>query len=70
MKRNVGSADRSIRLLAAAIIIILYFSNIITGTIGNITLTLAIILMLTSFAGFCPFYALLGVNTCEVKKAR
>jgi Protein of unknown function (DUF2892) len=70
MKRNVGSADRAIRLLVAAIIVVLYFSNIIVGTAGIISLTLAAILALTSFAGFCPFYAVLGINTCEVRKAR
>lgn len=70
MKRNMGSADRAIRLLVAAIIVVMYFSNIITGTVGIILLALAGVLMLTSFAGLCPLYTLLGINTCEVKKAQ
>lgn len=70
MKRNMGSADRAIRLLVAAIIVVMYFSNIITGTVGIIVLALAGVLMLTSFAGFCPLYTVLGINTCEVKKAQ
>ena len=70
MKRNMGSADRAIRLMVAAIIVVMYFSNIVTGTIGLILLALAGIFILTSFAGFCPFYTLLGINTCEVRKAR
>jgi hypothetical protein len=70
MKKNMGSADQAIRLLVAAIILVMYFSNIITGTIGIILLALAGVFVVTSFAGFCPLYSLLGINTCEVKKAR
>jgi hypothetical protein len=70
MKRNMGSADRAIRLLVAAIIVVMYFSNIITGTVGIILLALAGVLMITSFAGLCPLYTLLGINTREVKKAQ
>ena len=70
MKRNMGSADRAIRLLVAAIIIVMYFSNIITGTVGLILLALSGVLMLTSFAGLCPFYSILGIDTREVKKAQ
>ncbi len=69
MKRNMGSGDQAIRLLIAAIIVVLYFSNIITGTIGTVVLALAGILAVTSFAGFDPIYTLLGINTNEVKKA-
>jgi hypothetical protein len=68
MKRNIGAADQAIRLLIAAIIIITYFSNIITGNVGIVSLALAGVLILTSFAGFCPFYSLLNINTCEAKK--
>lgn len=36
MKKNMGSADRVIRLLAAVIIAVLYFTNQITGTTAAI----------------------------------
>jgi hypothetical protein len=64
MKMNMGNADRIIRLLAAAAITILFFTNIITGTIGIVLLVLAAIFVLTSLVGFCPIYAMIGVNTC------
>jgi hypothetical protein len=64
MKKNMGNADRIIRLLAAAAITILFFTNIITGTIGIVLLVLAAIFVLTSLVGFCPIYAMIGVNTC------
>jgi len=46
MKKNVGNVDRSIRLLIAVTIAILYFTNIITGIIGLVLLSLAGVLSL------------------------
>jgi hypothetical protein len=69
MKRNMGTADQAIRLLLAVIIIVTYFSNIITGTVGLVLLALAGVFVLTSIAGFCPFYSVLNINTSEAKKA-
>ena len=63
MKKNMSSADRVIRLLVAIVIAILYFTNIIVGTLGIVLLVLAAVLVLTSLAGFCPLYGLLGINT-------
>lgn len=66
MKKNLGSADRSIRLLVAAIIVVLYFSNIITGTIGIVLLALAGVMIVTSIVGFCPLYTLFRINNREM----
>jgi hypothetical protein len=63
MKKNMSSADRVIRLLAAVVIAILYFTNMIVGTWGVVLLVLAAVLALTSVVGFCPLYALFGINT-------
>lgn len=63
MKRNMSTADRSIRLVIAALIIILYLTNVIAGTFGIVLLVIAGILMLTSFVGYCPLYTLFGIST-------
>jgi len=63
----MGPADRITRLILAAIIAVLYFANIITGTWGIVLLILAAVFVLTSFMGFCPLYSLFGVNTCKKK---
>ena len=68
MKQNMGSADRIIRVLAAAVIAILFITNTITGTPGYILLGVGCIFLLTSLVGSCPLYSLLGINTCKVKK--
>ncbi|NHM07848.1 DUF2892 domain-containing protein [Flavobacterium sp. CYK-4] len=67
MKKNMGSADRIIRVIIAAIIGFLYFSGTITGTVGVILLALSVVFVLTSLVSFCPLYAPLGISTCAVK---
>jgi hypothetical protein len=69
MKKNMGNTDRIIRLLVAAVIAVLYFTNVITGTVAIILLALAVIFAVTSFISFCPLYTLFGISTCPVKKA-
>lgn len=67
MKKNMGAADRMIRLLLAAIFAGLYFTDTVTGTFGIVLLVLAGVFVLTSLVSFCPLYPLLGINTCKVK---
>ena len=63
MKKNVGSIDKVIRILIALVIIALFFTNIIVGTLGIILLIVAAILILTSLVSFCPIWMLLGLST-------
>ncbi len=67
MKKNMGSADKVIRLLIAAVIAVLYFTNVVTGTLGIVLLVLAGVFVLTSLVSFCPLYAPFGLSTCKVK---
>lgn len=64
----MGSIDKIIRLIIAAVIGILFFTNIISGTLGIILLALAGIFVLTSVISFCPLYTLVGANTCPKEK--
>jgi hypothetical protein len=68
MKKNMGNTDRIIRVIVAAVIAGLYYSNIINGTGAVLLLVLAVIFVLTSFLGYCPLYSLLGIQTCRNKK--
>lgn len=65
----MGSADRIIRVLIALVIAGLYFSKIISGTLGIVLLVLAGVFVLTSFISFCPLYAPFGISTCKTKAA-
>ena len=68
MKTNMGSLDRIIRILLAAVMSVLYFTNSITGVLGIVLLAISAVFVLTSLVGFCPLYTLVGFNTCASKK--
>ena len=63
MKKNVGTIDKVVRILIAAVLVILYFTHIINGTLGIILLVLAGVFVLTSFLSFCPIYFTFGLST-------
>ena len=63
MKTNVGGIDRISRIVAGLALIALAA----TGTIGMWG-WIGVIPLLTGIFQFCPAYALLGVNTCPMKK--
>lgn len=67
MKKNVGTVDKIIRLLAALAVGVLYFTNVITGTLAIILGVVALIFVITSFMGFCGLYSVFGIRTCSVK---
>lgn len=63
MKKNMGTIDKLIRLAVAAVVVVLYYLHIITGTLGIVLLVFAGIFVLTSLVSFCPLYTLLGFTT-------
>lgn len=67
MKKNMGAADRIIRILVAAVLAYLYISGTVTGTLGIVLIVVAVVFVLTSLVSFCPIYPLLGINTCGKK---
>lgn len=68
MKKNMGNADRVLRILIALVIGTLYFTNIIAGALGLVLLVLSVVFVLTSLVSFCPLYAPFGISTCKVKE--
>ncbi|MFT6204801.1 MAG: putative membrane protein [Spirosomataceae bacterium] len=66
MKKNMGSTDQIIRVLIAVIIGILYFMDVITGTLGIVLMIVASIFVATSLVSSCPLYSILGMRTCPV----
>ena len=68
MKKNMGSVDRLIRLIIAAVLGFLFYNGTLTGTVGIVAVVVAGVFASTSLVSFCPLYPLLGINTCSVKK--
>ena len=65
MKSNEGTVDRILRVLVGIIVLSLAF-------VGPKTpwAYLGLVPLLTGAIGFCPLYAILGINTCGVPKAK
>ena len=63
MKKNMGMADKAIRFILAIIVGVLYYTNVINGTLAIVLGLLAVVFILTSFISFCPLYLPFGITT-------
>lgn len=63
MKKNVGTIDRSLRIIIGIVLISLAFIGPQTawGWVGVIPLATALI-------GWCPLYKIIGISSCQVSK--
>ena len=66
----MGFADRIVRILLAAVLGFLYFSNTVTGALGIVLLIVGLILLLTGFVSFCPLYAIFGIRTSKNEEVK
>jgi hypothetical protein len=67
MKKNMGTIDKAVRLIVAAVILLLYFTSVISGTLAIVLLALVAIFAITSLIGVCPLYMPFGINTLRKK---
>lgn len=60
MKTNIGTLDRSLRIVVGLLLIVLSLTGVIGlwGLIGLVPLA-------TGIFRFCPLYTLLGIKTCK-----
>ncbi|MDC7995496.1 YgaP family membrane protein [Altibacter sp. HG106] len=65
MKKNMGGADRILRIAIAIVIAILFWQGLISGILGYLLLGLAAIFLLTSLISICPLYTLFRIRTCR-----
>lgn len=63
----MSSADRIIRVILAAIVVLLYYSNVISGITAILLLVLAAVFVLTSMISVCPLYLPFGLSTLRKK---
>lgn len=63
VQKNMGTADRLIRSVAAIGVGALYLTGTISGTLAAVLGIFAGIFLLTSLVSWCPIYAPLGVST-------
>lgn len=68
MKKNMGTIDKTIRIIIAIVFAVLYFTNVVTGTLGIVLVVLGAVFVLTSLISFCPLYLPFGISTCKTKQ--
>ena len=59
----MGTLDKTVRILIAAIVVLLYFTHVISGTLAIVLLAVSAIFVITSLVGFCPLYLPMGIST-------
>jgi hypothetical protein len=68
MTKNLGNIDRIARAILAVVLAVLYFTGVISGTMGLVLVILGGIFLATSLISWCPIYAALGIRTCPSNK--
>jgi hypothetical protein len=65
IEKNIGSTDRIVRFVLAAIFAVLYFTGVVSGTLGIVLLVLAVIFAITAAVNVCPIYLALKLSTAN-----
>ena len=65
MKKNMGTVDRVVRVLAALVVGWLIFNGTIGGILAIVLGIFAVVFLLTSLVGSCPAYLPIGLSTCK-----
>ena len=63
---NVGSADRMLRIIIGALLILLPLLGAVasaSSTLGVIMMIAGAVLVVTGFISFCPLYRIIGAST-------
>lgn len=65
MKTNVGSLDKTLRIVLALVFLVIAQSGIVavSKVVQVVLVVLAAIFLLTSLLGFCPLYLPFGIKT-------
>lgn len=66
-RQNAGIGDRDIRIVLAALFGLIALFAPFGGLWQIIPAVLALVMLVTAAIGFCPLYAVFGMNTCQVK---
>lgn len=63
MTKNMGTVDRSVRVVLALGVGALYAGGQISGTVAAVLGVLAVVFVATSLIGWCPLYLPFGLST-------
>ena len=63
MIKNMSRTDGIIRIIVALVIVALWYTGMVGGTLLTILSAVAVIFIITGFLNFCPLYAALKIRT-------
>jgi hypothetical protein len=63
MRTNVGTSDRLVRFLLAALLIGLFVGGVFSGVFGWMAFGLGVVLAITGITRVCPLYLPFGIRT-------
>ena len=67
MKKNMGTADKTIRILLAIVLLLIAFLAS-SGITATILIIIAVVFLLTSLISFCPLYTIFKITTKKESK--
>jgi multisubunit Na+/H+ antiporter MnhC subunit len=70
MSKNVGSADRIIRIIIGLVLIAYAVQLGFSSTGWNWVGWVGIVPIITALVGTCPAYSVLGVSTCAAHRRK
>jgi len=65
MPKNVGGADRAVRLVIGIALLALGFLHVVTGTWAIVGYVVGAVALITGVVRFCPAWSIFGINTCQ-----
>lgn len=63
MRKNIGSADRVLRVLVALVVGVLILTGALSGVWAWVLGVLAVVFLATATVSVCPIYMALGIRT-------
>jgi hypothetical protein len=63
MKTNESGLDRVIRIVLGIALLVLFFTHVVSGTLGTVLVIVGAVSLFTGLTGFCAIYALLKIRT-------
>jgi len=66
MKKNIHDIERMVRIVIGLFLVGLTFMS----ETPNYWFLLGVVPLTTGIIGWCPPYAMLGINTCKLQKAK
>lgn len=67
MKPNMGTVDRIIRIILAAVFAVLIVTGVANGALAWVLGVLAAVFVLTAVVAFCPLYVPFKISTRKAK---